>query len=212
MEHLEKNEILVIEQFGFLPGRSSQLQLLRVLDDFTKTIDSRRETDVIYLDFKKAFDSVPHKRLIGILKQYGIKGKTLGWINEFLLTRRQRVVLNDSRSEWKDVLSAVPQGSVLGPVLFVIYINSMPNKVKSKFYSFADDAKLYTEITSNKDVELLQEDLRKLEECSKNSLLHFNEDKCVHMIISNGGSNRETRSYELYDKQLETVGEEKTLE
>ena len=78
MEHLEKNEILVIEQFGFLPGRSSQLQLLRVLDDFTKTIDSRRETDVIYLDFKKAFDSVPNKRLIGILKQYGIKGKRLG--------------------------------------------------------------------------------------------------------------------------------------
>ena len=132
MEHLEKNEILVNEQFGFLPGRSSQLQLLRVLDDFTKTIDSRRETDVIYLDFEKAFDSVPHKRLIGILKQYGIKGKTLVWINEFLLTRRQRVVINDSRSEWKDVLSGIPQGSVLGPVLFVIYINSMPNTLKSK--------------------------------------------------------------------------------
>ena len=78
MEHLEKNEILVNELFGFLPGRSSQTQLLRVLDDFTKIIDSRRETDVIYLDFKKAFDSVPHKRLIGILKHYGIKGKTLG--------------------------------------------------------------------------------------------------------------------------------------
>ena len=91
-----------------------------------KPIDSRRETDVINLDFKKAFDSVPHKRLIGILKQYGIKGKLLGWINEFLLTRRQRDVINDSRSEWKDVLSEIPQGSVLGPVLFVIYINSKP--------------------------------------------------------------------------------------
>ena len=135
-----------------------------------KPIDSRRETDVINLDFKKAFDSVPHKRLIGILKQYGIKGKLLGWINEFLLTRPQRDVINDSRSEWKDVLSEIPQGSVLGPVLFVIYINSMPNTVKSKLYLFADDAKLYREITSNKDVELLQEDLRKLEEWSKNSL------------------------------------------
>ena len=84
MEHLEKNEIFEYKQFDFLPGRSSQLQLLRVLDDFTKTIDSRRETDVIYLDFKNAFDSVPHKRLIGISKQYAIKGKILGWINEFL--------------------------------------------------------------------------------------------------------------------------------
>ena len=128
MEHPEKNEILVNEQFGVLPGRSSQVQLLRVLDDFTKTIDSLRETDVIYLDFKKAFGLVPHKRLIGIIKQYGIKGKTLGWINELLLTRRQRV----SRSEWKDVLSGIPQGSVLGPVLFVVYINSTPNTLKSK--------------------------------------------------------------------------------
>ena len=144
--------------------------------------------DVIYLEFKKAFDSVPHKRLIGILKQYGIKGKTLGWINEFLLNRRQRIVIKDSRSEWKDVLSGIPQGSVLDSVLFVIYINSMPNAVKSKLYSFADDAKLYREITSDKDVELLQEALRKLEEWSKNSVLHFNEDKCVSMIISNGRS------------------------
>ena len=118
-------------------------------------------------------------------------------------------MINDSRSEWKDVLSGIPQGSVLGPVLLVIYINSMTNTVKSKLCLFADE--LYREITSNKGVELLQEDLRKLEEWSKNSLLHFNEDKCVQMIISNGGSNRETSSNELYDKQLETVEEEKYL-
>ena len=184
MEHLEKNEILVKEQFGFLHGKSSQLQLLRVLDDFTKTMISCRETDVIYLDFKKAFDSAPHKRLIGILKEYGIKVKTLGLINEFLIARRQRVVINDSRSEWKDVEWA---------------------SFKAKLYLFADDAKLYIEITSKKDVDLLQDDLRKLEEWSKNSLLHFNEDNCVHMIISNG-----RRSYELYDKQLETIKEKKT--
>ena len=105
MKHLEKNKMLVNEQFGFLPGRSLQSQLLRVLDDSKKTIVVRRETDVIYLDFKKAFDLVPHKRLIGVLKHYGKKGKTPGWINEFLLTRRKKVVINDCRSVWKDVLS-----------------------------------------------------------------------------------------------------------
>ena len=100
MEHVEKTEVLANEQFGFLPCRSSQLQLLRVMDDFTKTIASRRETDVIYLDFKKAFDLVPHKTVIGILKQ---TGKTMSWINEFSSTRRQRIVINDSRSEGKYV-------------------------------------------------------------------------------------------------------------
>ena len=91
----------------------------------------------------------------------------MGCINEFLLTRRQRVVINDSRSEWKDVLSGIPQGSVLGPVLFVLKINSMPNTFKSKLFLLADDAKLYREITNDKAVELLQEDFRKLEEWSK---------------------------------------------
>ena len=87
----------------------------------------------------------------------------------------------------------------------------MPNTVISKLYLLADNAKLYREITSNKDVELRQEVLRKAEDWSNKSLLHFNEDKCVHMIISNGGSKSETRSYKLYNKQLETVGEEKDL-
>ena len=96
----------------------------------------------------------------------------------------------------------------------IFYNNSMPSTVKSKqLYLFADDAKLYREITSNKDVELLKEELRKLEEWSKKSFfLHFNENKCVLMIISNGGSNHATRSYEIYDKQLETAREEKDLE
>ena len=182
-----------------------------MLDNFIKTIASRRETDVIYLDFKKAFKAVPHKRLIGILKQYGIKEKTLGWMNKFLLRRRQRVLINDSRSEWKAVLSGIPQGSVLGPVLFVIKLNSMQNTVESKLYLFAEDARLCRKVISDKDVELLQEDLRKPEDWSKISLLLFNEEKCVHMITSNGRLNRERRSHETYNKHLETVGEEKKL-
>ena len=158
---------------------------------------------------RKRFHSVPHKKLIGFLKQY--EKKNTGWINNFLLIRRQRIVINDSRSEWRDVLSGIPQGFVLGPVLFVISMNSMPNTVKSNLYLLADNAKLLRENTSDKDLELLPEGLGKLKEWSQNSLLHFNEDKCVHMIISNGSSNRELSSYGVYDKQLETVGEEKDL-
>ena len=120
-------------------------------------------------------------------------------------------MIKDSRSKWRDVLSGIPQRFLLGPVLFVISINSMPNIIKSKLNLFADDAKLYRENISDKDLQLLQEGLRKLEEWSENSFLHFNEDKCVHIVISNGSSNRELNSYEVYDKQLETVGEEKDL-
>ena len=104
-------------------------------------MDKHENVDVIYLDFKKAFDSVPHKRLIGVLRLYGITGRALNWITDFLSGRQQRLVINDSRSSWQPVKSGIPQGSVLGPVLFLININTMPDKIASKVYLFADDAK-----------------------------------------------------------------------
>ena len=103
-------------------------------------MDKHENVDVIYLDFKKAFDSVPHKRLIGVLRQYGVTGRTLNRITDFLSGRHQRGVINDSRLSLQPVKSGIPQGSILGPVPFLIYINTMPDKKASKIYPFADDA------------------------------------------------------------------------
>ncbi len=98
--------------------------------------------DVIYLDFKKAFDSVPHQRLLRKLQAYGIEGKILTWISSFFTGRRQRVAYDGEKSEWSDVESGIPQGSVLEPVLFVLLINDLPSLVQSVMKIFADDTKL----------------------------------------------------------------------
>ena len=146
-------------------------------------MDKHENVDMIYLNFKKAFDSVPHKRLIGVLRQYGVTGRTLNWITDFLSGRQQRVVFNDSRSSWQLVKSGIPQSSVLGPVLFLIYINTIPDKMVSEIYLFADNAKLYRQIEDISDVTRIHEDLQSLEIWSGQSLLYFNIDKCVHMTI-----------------------------
>ena len=107
--------------------------------------------ETIYTDFAKAFDTVPHQHLLTKLRGYGIEGRILTWIEAFLTDRRQRVVVNDSRSSWGDVTSGIPQGSVLGPMLFMCYINDMPSSVQSSICLFADDAKLYRNIASDDD-------------------------------------------------------------
>ena len=166
--------------------------------------------DVIYLDFKKAFDSVPHKRLIGVLRQYGVTGRTLNWMTDFLSGRQQRVVINDSRSSWQPVKSGKLQGSVLGPVLFLIYINTIPDKIASKIYLFADDAKLYRQIEDKLDVTRIHEDLQSLETWSGQSFLSFNIDKCVHMTIGNKKLDME-RIYKINGENIKEVQLEKDL-
>ena len=115
--------------------------------------------DVIYLDFRKAFDKVPHKRLMVKVRAYGIGGKIWDWIDDWLYGRKQRVILNVRESDWVDVLSGVPQGSVLGPVLFVIYINDIDSYVSSKMLQFADDTKIVGVVNSPEGVKQLRQDL-----------------------------------------------------
>ena len=143
--------------------------------------------DSIYLDCQKVFDTVPIKRLLLKLEAVGIKGRVLEWISDFLTGREQRIQIRGETSEWVTVLSGVPQGSVLGPVLFLIYINDIIINIDSTVKLFADDAKIYRTLKSPNDTGALQQDLKLLENWSKKWLLKCNESKCK--VIHFGHSN-----------------------
>ena len=120
------------------------LETLCFLEDVTKWVDEGSPVEIIYLDFNKAFDKVPHQRLLLKLKAHGIGNVMINWIEKWLIDRRQRVVVDGEVSNWKSVLSGVPQGSVLGPNLFLIYINDLDDDITSKVLKFADDTKVFT--------------------------------------------------------------------
>ena len=198
---MKANKLFSTKQFGFLGGRSTTLQLLIVLDTWTEIMDNGGVIDSIYCDFLKAFDTVPHRRLIKEIKRYGISGKLLLWIENFLSGRQQRVRIQGQFSEWQFVSNGIPQGSVLGPLLFVLYINELPSLAKdSNIYLFADDMNIFKGIYNNDDMHKLQDDMDRTFECTQTSLLRFHPDKCKHMRI---GKNNKT-SHTVY-----TIGDDK---
>jgi hypothetical protein len=185
MNHMKVNKLFSNKQYGFLPGRSTTLQLLRALDDWTLAMDNGNDIDCIYTDFRKAFDTVPHKRLLNKLKAYGISSQLMKWITSWISNRRQKVIINGEESEWTPVTSGVPQGSVLGPLLFVIFINDLPEHViSSLLLLYADDSKVYKEIKCAEDHLALQADLNSMSEWSKEWLLEFAPDKLKRVTIS----------------------------
>ena len=158
-------------QHGFLRGKSCLSNLFECFDKIDEILDEGGNVDILYLDFQKAFDTVPHNRLLHKLRMYGITGKTLDVIADFLSGHTFRVKVGDTMSKMFKVTSGVPQGSVLGPLLFLIFINDIPDGIKSFLLLFADDLKLIV----NADLkDVTQQDLDILTEWQNKWLLSFN--------------------------------------
>ena len=208
VKHLEGLGLLSIDQHGFREGRSCCTQLLEVMEIWTSLFDKGLPWDTLYMDFSKAFDKVPHRRLVHKLEAYGISGSVLRWIEGFLTDRRQAVSLNDSKSKWLPVTSGIPQGSVLGPVLFIIYINDLPDVVSSNVKLFADDTKIFRAIQTAQDNLALQDDINRLVEWADTWKMPFNTTKCK--VVHYGKGNLKHK-YQMADHELIQENEEKDL-
>ena len=172
---MESNSLFSPCQHGFRKHRSCVTQLLEVMNDFTNYIDNKKNIDILYLDFSKAFDTVPHERLLNKLNAYGITNNVHKWIQSFLSDRKQRVRINKSYSDFSPITSGIPQGSILGPVLFIIFINDLPDNVSSNCKIFADDTKIYN---TTENSQAIQDDINSLMEWSDTWQLRFNAQKC----------------------------------
>jgi len=167
-KHFQVNNILYELQHGFRQKRSCETQLLGLVEDISRNLIKGQQTDLILLDFSKAFDKVNHLKLLFKLHQHGIQGATLDWVKSFLIGRRQSVLVNGETSEEVPVTSGVPQGSVLGPLLFLLYINDLPENLCSQVRLFADDTAIYLAVTNSSQQNTLQQDLNRLQQWEKN--------------------------------------------
>ena len=186
--HFEKHNVLTNRNHGFRAGYSCETQLAVTIDDLMRNLDNKLQTDVVILDFSKAFDTVPHDRLLHKLESYGIRGRLLQWTENFLTKRKMQVVVDGETSTEADVVSGVPQGTVLGPILFLVLINDLPDRTRSTVRLFADDCLLYRTIKSIEDHLILQDDLKNLEIWAKEWGMLFNAKKCYVLSISKKSS------------------------
>ena len=183
--HLNKYDIITSKQHGFRKGMSCETQLVEAIHDWTTILNKGQgQVDVILLDFSKAFDTVPHQRLLQKLRKYGIRNHTLNGISSFLTNRTHHVVVNGSTSNIESVLSGVLQGTVLGPLLFLIYINDIEQHLTSKIRLFADDSAIHRNINCPNDAKLLQNDIFRLQEWAATWQMKFNIKKCKILRIT----------------------------
>ena len=201
--HLESNKILIENQHGFRHSRSCETQLLMFVDELLRSMSKGKQIDAVIMDFSKAFDMVPHNSLLVKLSGYGIQDKTLDWIGSFLSDRSQRVVVEGEQSDSAPVTSGVPQGSVLGPILFLIFINDLPKAINSSCHLFADNTIVYREISPT-DFAALQHDLEALQCWEKRWGMSFNPSKCNTINIIRKEDPLMTE-YTLKDEPLENV-------
>jgi len=195
-----------------MKGRSTTSQMVQVVNSLEKVLNNSGQVDMTYLDFSKAFDSVSHRLLTHKLQKYGIHGNLLSWFTSYLSDRRQRVLIEGQSSPWLPVLSGVPQGSILGPALFLLYINDMPNVLNSdtEMALYADDSKCFRQIRSVSDCMKLQSDLDSLFRWSTVWKMTFSAPKCTVVSVTRKRK-KIVFDYKINNQSLAHVSEMKDL-
>ena len=213
MEHLKANNLCCEQQHGFIGGKSTVTNLLEAMYVWTEALSHNLPVDIIFLDYAKAFDTVPHERLLAKISAMGIRGNILAWIRGFLTDRRQRVSVNAGSSGWADVISGVPQGSVLGPLLFTMYVSDIPDVLQNFVSMFADDTKLYQAVDVQTNSNNLQNDIDQLQAWAQSMQMRFHPEKCkaMHMGPANPRCKYQMTSTSNELHTLQVVEEEKDL-
>ncbi|MCG7878111.1 MAG: reverse transcriptase family protein [Candidatus Thiodiazotropha endolucinida] len=183
--YLKDNTLLYKYQSGFIPGHSTTFQLVDIYHHICQTFDNKQISCMVFCDISKVFDRVWHKGLLFKLEQNGIEGALLDWLSSYLSNRKQCVALNSSFSENKDVLAGVPQGSVLGPLLFLIYVNDIAEHLLSLTRLYADDSSLFVSASNIRDTQgILNHDLAIISLWAKQWLINFNPNKTTALLFS----------------------------
>ena len=206
MAYFDKHNILQDNQHGFRKRCSCETQLIVTIQEIASRLSKGNQVDIILLDFAKAPDKVPYSRLLYKLDFYGIRNQTSAWIQAFLENRKQEVVLDGSHSDQSDVLSGVPQGTVLGPLLFLAYINDLPETLRtSDCRLLADDSLLYHVVNKAIDCKLLQQDLTALEQWEATWQMSFSSSKSTVIRVCTGKGMKYQSTYALHGQALEVV-------
>ena len=213
MNYVDEHDILSDNQFGFRSGRNCEQMLVKFFHLLCKSLDDRKcnLVDGIFLDFSSAFDKVDHNILVSKLHSMGIRGFLLQWIQNFLYKRKQRVVFKGAVSEWCSVTSGVPQGSVLGPIFFVLFVNDLNDVVSSPLFQFADDHTILRPIFSEGDHNALQTDIHNIFNWTILNKLPLNPSKCSAMHMTRSKSPNYCDTYIMGGSTLAEVNEFKLL-